>query len=889
MHVEEVMYLIESKLLTDSKYVVFRGKRLKDKTAVLIKTPAAQYPSDSDLKRIRGEYAMTKTLDHPNILRVKGLDIYEGKPALILEDKPGRFISDAEQKPIRDLKTFFEIAISVTEAVIYLHDRQLMHKNIGPHSVFLLDNGQAELSGFTIASEFSREPQMPNIRELQEARLEYISPEQTGRLNRSIDLRSDLYSLGAFFYYILTGSPPFSSDDSLDLIHMHLAKKAPLPSGQNPKVPPILDALVDRLLQKNAEGRYQSAHGLLHDLHIARTLFEKNEANASFQLGLKDISYYINFPDRLYGRDVELKQLEKSFAKLLKGEPDLVMVKGYSGIGKTSLIDTFRRKIVDSQGFFSQGKFDQSRNDIPLYPIIQAFRVLMRQLLSLPQAEIEAWKLRLMEALGQNGGIVTEVIPELELIIGKQAGILDLPPLEANQRFTLTFENFIKVFATSDHPLFIFLDDLQWIDSATREWVERQYKTNRLPHLMLIGAYRDNEISEAHPLRLMFERLERSQIPVLEIELHPLPEEVICEFVSDVMQSSPNQVKPLASLIYRKTQGNPFFTRQCLLSLNESNAIFLNTHTLQWEYDMELAEQADIGDNVLELMLTQIGRLPKAVQGFLKYAACLGHTFSIDLLSEVMEKQSEALSEKIAVTLKRGMILPSHELTVTSREAYVFRHDRIQQAALSLSDDTFRQEIKLRAARALSKHGSVSAQDEIIFRVADYYNVAKALITDPDELHGLMQFNLEASKRARNANAFESALDYSRLAMSCCKEAFWEQPSALSREMLLQRALTEHLMGNDQEAKGFFDKALSHCDTKMEKAEVYRQKIHFYNNNRNFVDAYNTGREAVGLLGISLPPKFIPPLLFQGRGRLRCYQHHSKTTDRDSQQKCTHE
>ncbi|MBS1609275.1 MAG: AAA family ATPase [Bacteroidetes bacterium] len=856
---DKVQYKIASQFQSDSRYVTYRVQQEGSGTPALLKLFKSAYPTTQALKKFEQEFTILRRYNHPNIIKVQRIEPYENSIAMVLENIKGQNLSEIIEKGGCSLTDFFSIAIPLTDAVRVLHQQHTVHKNINPSNILIdADSGQPKLSGFSLATELSREAQPPNSREVMDTDLGYISPEQTGRINKSLDYRSDLYSLGALFYALLSSRPPFVSNDPMEMIHSHIARQVRPLNDVKQDIPEIISRICLRLLAKSADERYQSASGLIHDLIKCRDLYRDQSGIGDFSLGELDVPDQFRIPDKLYGRSGELDKLLSSFKRAAGGKAEIALIAGYSGVGKSRLVSEIKKVISQEKGYFISGKFDQFKRDVPLSSLLSAFRELILQILSESDEEIAVWKQKIIQALGTNGKLITDVIPETELLVGAQEPLEELPPTEANNRFNRVFSRFVKVFAGEEHPLCIFLDDLQWMDSATRQWIETQFAGEESLHFLLIGAYRDNEITPAHPLMLMLDRLRQHNIPVNEISLQPLDPFIVNKMVADTLVTTPDRCKDLSDLIYQKTNGNPFFSRQCLLALSESGAIYFNPENHAWEYILEKARNADISDNVVELMSAQIQKLPDKVQTLLKISSCIGNRFSIQLLNKVSGLENQTVAEQVEVAVQKGLLLPQYSWNNEDVEEYKFLHDRVQQAAYGLLSNEEKQVIRLNTGRFLLADATIAENEEKIYDIADHLNYAQSLIAESGELQRLAEVNLAASIRAKNATAYEPALQYILHAMECLPSSI-NGISALRRDLYLQRAECEHLNGNNETAEGYYDKAISTATDLLDKARVYQRKIHYYTNLRKFREAYNTGREAVRPLGVNLPANFFPP------------------------------
>ncbi len=867
-------------LPSGSKYNLSRARRTSTGETVVLKRLKNPHPTTNELSRLQAEHSLLQKIHHPHIAQALSLETYDNGQALVLEDQPGVPLSDFLQRGPLDLELFFEVALQITDALQSLHHEHIVYKNLAPGNIlFEPEEGILKLYGFHLAVEMGREAQQPNAAEAFEAGLTYVSPEQTGRMNRSLDHRSDLYSLGAVLYAMLTGQPPFVTVDPMEMVHCHIARQPVDIQELRPNIPVMLSRIVHHLLAKSAEERYQSAAGVRYDLFQCHKQYAANGQINTFKIGEKDVSDQFHIPDTLYGRAAELDNLTKAFRRTENGRAEVVLISGYSGVGKSRLVAEIQKNIGQTKGFFIKGKFDQFKRDVPLSSLLVAFGELVRQLLMESDERIQQWRQKTLQAVGGNAQVIIDVVPELALLTGPQPAVPSLPALEASNRFQETFNRFVRVFAHSEHPLCIFLDDLQWIDSATRQWIETQLTDQNLSHFLLIGAYRDNEAPAGHPLLLMIDRLVQQGVQVQDIRLQPLNLATLNLLVADTLLQSPKQCAALTNLLYQKTDGNPFFVRQCLLSLYESKAVYFVPELQVWTYNLDKVRQAKISDNVVELMVGLIQKLPSEVQNLLKIAACIGNRFKLDTLSLVSGSDHDTSARCIDEAARQGLLVDLHTWHDSGEETYVFLHDRVQQAALSLLDGLEKQKVRLQIGNLLLTDVEELDTDERIYDIADHLNHAGGLITEPADKNQLADINLKASLRAKNATAYKHALSYIKHAMELMSDGSWETSSATTRAVLTQRAECEHLCGNDNDAETFFDQAIKYADTAFDKAAVYQRKLHFYTNLRQFDKAYQTGREAVGLLGVKLPAKFVPPLLIKEIIQFRVLMGRKKASD----------
>ncbi len=860
----ESRYNILDKVKENSRYIIYKANRVTDTKPVTIQTFRSAYPTFRDLNQLKQEFALLSKLSHPNIIQPIGMERMGNLPVLVNEEILGETLSQYLLKGNLGLIDFLKISIGITKAVLYLHSKQVIHKSISSSNIIIeTATRQIKVWGFDFAIEKGRDSNYSNVSEALEVGLHYMSPEQTGRMNRPIDYRTDLYSMGAVFYELLTGFTPFRIDDPIELIHAHLALVPDSPRKFRMDLPPMIEQIVLKLLQKNTEDRYQSCAGLLYDLQqCLDRLLDTNEIT-EFILGSQDHSDQFQISSKLYGREEELELLNEAFQRTKAGKVELALVSGYSGVGKSSFVREFQKYVDLEGGFFISGKFEQYKKNPPLSSVLLALNDLIDQILIRGDEQREYWKNITLQAVGNSGQIIIDMMPELELLIGPQPAVPELPMTESSNRFDQVFNGFIRAFARKDHPLCIFLDDLQWLDSTTRRWMETTLDDPGLKYLFVISAYRENEVSPSHPLKMMLDRLSANKLVISEIAIKPLEKSSVEELISDSLAISLEKTRDLAEIVSRKTLGNPFFIRQCLLTLYESGAIYLSANTQEWTYSAEKAYRVKISDNIIDLMTELFFRLPPEVQTNLKYASCIGNTFSLSTLSELVHVGEEELDLQLKLA-ERLCILENFRSKEKADEGdYGFQHDKIQQAALAMLPDSEKKRVRLQIAKSILKRSGNVEHTDSVYAVADHLNFAKSLIRDENDLHQLVRLNLAASIRAKYANAYDSSLSYIKIAMDLVGQKKLTVSKEMLRDLNLQRAEAEHLNGNNNQVDEYFEQALQNVEDVLDKGWITIRKIQFFNNLRRFQDAYTACREVTSELGVSIPAKFSPPVLIK--------------------------
>ncbi|MCH8293322.1 serine/threonine-protein kinase PknK, partial [Candidatus Poribacteria bacterium] len=862
-------YKVTGTIYEGAKSIVYRGHREKDNLPVVVKIQKSDYPSPKNIAKFRREYHIGKMLDFNGVIKYYRMEKYKTDHALILEDFGGVALEEVIPSSGMNVSTFLWVAIQLAQALDEVHKKQIIHKDIKPRNIVInTETKVAKLIDFGISSQLSQENQTVLDPNMLEGTLAYMSPEQTGRMNRKADYRSDFYSLGVTFYQMLTSQVPFQSTDPMELVHCHIAVPPPALTELNPEIPKAISDVVMKLLSKTAEDRYQSVYGLIVDLETCLSQFASSGKIEDFVPGKSDVSSKFQIPQKLYGRGQEIEMLLAAFDRVSQGTKEMMFVSGYSGIGKSALVNEIHKPIVRQRGYFISGKIDQFQRNIPYASFIQAFQNLIRQLLTENETQIAAWNEKLRFALGPNGQIIIDVIPEVELIIGKQPPVPELPTAEAQNRFNLVFQNFVRTFTQKEHPLAIFLDDLQWADSPSLSLIELLMSDSSTQHLFLIGAYRDNEVTPAHPLMLTIDEMKKKETVISEINLRPLDMESLNQLTADTLNCEVKRSEPLAELVMGKTGGNPFFATQFLRSIYDEGLLIFDAARDGWQWEFAKIQEVGITDNVVELMAGKIQKLQANTQQILQLAACIGNQFDLQTLAIVHEKSQLETARHLWEAAQEGLIFPIGDAYkfiqedivehVESTVSYKFLHDRVQQAAYSLISENHKQEIHLKIGKLLLANTPSDELEEHIFELVEQLNRGLKLITDPVEQKQFLKLNFTAAKRARKSNAYESALNYCIIATDLLPEDCWESQHDLTFDLYRLRAECEFLCAHYDCADDIFGTLLNWAQSAVSRADVYMMRFMQYNDIGKWVEGIEVGIEALKLFDVHISLDGLP-------------------------------
>ncbi|MEB3355657.1 MAG: AAA family ATPase [Synechococcales bacterium] len=858
-------YVIVEQLYAGSRTNVYRAVENGSQRPVILKVLQQEYFNVNNLLQFRNQYTIAKHLDIPGIICPYRLEAYGNTYALVMEDFGGISLREYCRNQRLALTDVLAIALQLADILKELHQHRVIHKDIKPANILIHpESKQIKLIDFSIASLLPKETQEIKNPDGLEGTLAYIAPEQTGRMNRGIDYRADFYAFGVTLFELLTGQLPFPSTDPMELVYCHIAKQPPSLDPSN--IPSVMGEIVHKLMAKNAEDRYQSILGLKHDLETCWHQLKTKGTIAPFAIGSQDMGDRLLIPEKLYGREAEVQTLLASFERVTQGATELMLVAGFSGIGKTAVINEVHKPIVRQRGYFIKGKYDQFNRNIPFAALVQAFRDLIRQLLSQPDWQLQVWKTDLANVLEDSAQVLIEMIPELEHILGVQPPVPELSGAAAQNRLHLLFQKFIQVFTAPDHPLVLFLDDLQWVDSASLALVQSIMSKANTGYLLVIGAYRDNEVPPTHPLMVALNELEQSQTKITTITLQPLSEANLNCLIADTLHCSEQLTTQFTHLAYQKTKGNPFFVTQFLKALHQEQLITFDSYAGHWQCDLTQVREAALTDDVVEFMAQQLQKLPTVTQKVLQLASCIGNQFDLDTLAIISQQSPLDTANHLWRALQEGLILPVSEtykfFQADAPESenypaiavsYKFLHDRVQQAAYSLIPEAQAALTHWQIGQLLLQGLSPPQQDERIFDIVNQLNLGKAATANSSQPQQLAQLNLRAGEKARLSAAYQAACTYFTSGIDLLPFETWQTDYGLIYALHRQGAEAAYLSGNFDRAENLYRVALTQAQTPLDKAAIYRLQMTQYHLQGRNAEAIAIQRQSLQLLGWTVP------------------------------------
>ncbi|MCP4135236.1 MAG: serine/threonine-protein kinase PknK [bacterium] len=847
-------YQNPEKIYESAQSLVFRAIKEQNNQPVILKILNNNSPAPEEILEFNREYELTAMFTNrgsapsEGVIGVYEISKIENSPVIVMEDIGARSLAEILKSMKLYPDKFLDLAVRIAKIIGNIHKRNIIHKDINPSNIIWnIEKDILRIIDFGIATELPREITSVKNPNVLVGTIAYISPEQTGRMNRSLDYRTDFYSLGVTFYWMLSGRLPFESHDLLELVHSHIAVMPVSPHEIDEKIPEPISKIIMKLMTKNAEDRYLSAHGLKADLERCKKELRDTGAISPFELATHDVSDKFQIPQKLYGRKQEISTLMSAFERVNKGGTELMLVSGFSGIGKSVLINEIQKPIVKHSGYFISGKFERLKKDVPYSAIIQAFTGLAKQVLSEGEDNITEWKKRIVSALGPNGKIVTGIIPLIEVIIGKQSEVPTLGPVESQNRFNLVFQEFIKILANKEHPLVLFLDDLQWADLASLHLLKLFTSDPDIHHLFIIGAYRHNETPHSHPLTLALKEIKKTGAVVNTISLQPLNAEHIGQLLADTLNHPTEETKSPAELLIRKTGGNPFFVNKLLQSLYKECLIdFSFEHG--WLWQQTGIEKMPATDTVVDLMAEEITGFSENAQEMLKLGACIGNSFTLSIMLAVCEKPEYDILSALNEILQDGILNIIDDI-------YTFSHDRVQEAAYSLIPDEEKRQLHYRIGNLELMNRSTEELPENIFYIVNQLNAGADLVAEEFEKFNLAGLNLMAGEKALASNAYASALNYLKAGIDLLSRNSWQKNYAITLELYREAAAAAQLSADYETMEKLAQEIVQNARSILDTIKVHETRIFASIARYQAPEGIRIGLDVLKKLGHRLPEK----------------------------------
>jgi diguanylate cyclase (GGDEF)-like protein len=855
-------YEIGETLYQSGKTAVFRATRLADRANVVCKVLRLEYPTARDLASFRREHEIGARFSGKSTVKILGLERAGNSLAIIMEDFGGIALDRDASLRGAGIGTKLAIAVCVADALSRLHRGNVIHRDINPSNVIRNPTTcEVKIVDFGIAAELRRESANIAGAGSLEGTLPYLSPEQTGRMNRPVDHRTDLYAFGAMLFELFTGRVPFTEIEDLALIHAHLAKTPPIPRDLNPEIPETVSAIILKLLAKMPEDRYQSAEGLLADLERCRESMIQRGSVDAFPIGQSDGLAEFATPSRLYGREAEIRVLREACAKAVAGAPGLVLVSGGVGVGKTSVVREILASVPGGRVGLVTGKYSQAERNIPYSGLFSAFQELLDQILCTPAELLDARRRTIQEALGDNAGVLVELVPKLQLLLGPQGESVPLDPVAAQHRLQNTVRSFLEAVVSEGQSLVVFLDDLQWCDSATIDLIRQLLGARGIPRLLVVGAYRDGEVTDAHPLAVLLKSLGEDDGVCL--ALRPLTEAVVNQFVADTLRCPAEECRELSAMVFRKTEGNPFFTHQLLLSLHAKGAFLYQAAENRWSVDLQRAATAEPDDNIADFLSRRLQSLPEDAKAILKAASCIGHTFDLRTLTAALGADAPALLTGLWEAMAKELVVPldreyrllgagyGERLEIDA--SFKFQHDRLLQAAHSLVAEGEEAKIRHRIGREMLAEYRETGSPLALFALVGHLNAARTRLASREERLELVRLNILAAGQAMAGAAFRAAVDHYDAAESLLVDGDWAHLPERRFDVLLGHAEARFLAGEPAAALRDVDKLHALAGSTLERAAIHRLKSRIVEASGDLAGAIAAIRSGLQVLGLVLP------------------------------------
>ncbi len=842
---------------------VHRAVRNSDGKPVTLKILGEERQQAEGFAGYQREYEITRALDGiEDVITVYDLIDIQNSVMIVGEDIGACSLDIILATEKLDLETGLKLACRLARALGKIHQHKVIHKDFNPANlIWNRDTDALRIIDFGIASQLNREQQeFENPNQL-EGTLAYISPEQTGRVNRKLDYRTDLYSLGVCLYQLFTGRLPFAFREGIELVHAHIAL-APIPPHQLlPEIPLVLSQIILRLMEKMADDRYQSAWGVQHDLERCLNQWQERSCITLFPLAENDASFGFHIPQKLYGREREVESIIDAFERVSQGNSELLLVSGFSGIGKSSLVHEVHQPLTEKRGYFASGKFDQYQRDMPFYAWSLALEDFCSLLLKEDEASLAQWRTHILSAVGTIGKVLTSIMPSIELIIGEQPETEPLSGEQALNRLNYVFGKFIGAVSSKDHPLVIFIDDWQWADAGSLSLLKSLMASREHQYLLLIGAYRDNEVDSLHPFSTAIDELRKAQTRIATISLGNLAQEDVHALISDTLEDAPG-LESVSRQLFDKTQGNAFFLVQLLNDLYEKSVITFDRKSQHWIWQQSEIESIKIADNVVSLMTEKISSLPKDTQQALTHAACIGDRFDLATLSRILGKAAHHTADDLEASLQEGVLIPiglnyrfARQKNNTGNVHYHFIHDRVRQAAYGMLAPDTAARIHFQIAQTWLTNNGGGEPEHNIFDIANQYNAGRPIICHDLQKNELLAINLQAGKRAKHATDYATALLYLQTALELRSPDCWQENPGQISELLLLAAEAAFLCKDFSSMESWLEEYLGLVTAPLARISAFKIRLQAYVAQNRLSEAVDVALHALQLLGIKLPKK----------------------------------
>jgi histidine kinase len=857
-------YRITAKIFESRRSLVLRAIRRSDETPVILKILQEEYFNDEEVERFTREFEITNSVDSPYIIKALALKKRHNSPYIEFEDMGGEPLVKLIRHHSFDTAEMLQIAVMLAEGVGDFHAKNIIHKDISSSNiVYNVTTRKLKIIDFAIASTLESEHvDLKNPQNL-EGSLQYMSPEQTGRMNRRLDYRTDLYSLGVVLYELFTGKKPFTAEDPLKLIHFHIAKQPVPPNEEDPSISKAVSNIIMKLMAKTAEDRYQSSFGLKEDLKYCIEELRKNGDIRTFTLGRFDRPDKFTIPEKLYGREKEQKALLQSFKNTLRGAKEIALISGYSGIGKSSLVNELHVVLTENGGYFLTGRFSEFEKNVPYSGLLSALGGLVRQILTEPSDVLEQWKSRLSSALKSHLVDLIETIPELGIVFGSETIIESRSTSDFDQRFHLALKRFLSIICDQDRPVVLFLDDIQWMDAASAKLLTQIIGSKNVAGLFFIGAYRDNQISSGHHLFSTLKSLSTQGVKVNEIKLSPLGLDDLTSMVADTLHHTKQEVRTLAQLILEKTAGNPFFVEEFLKSLHQQHLLTFDIKTGKWEWSINKITSQQMTDNVIDLLSQKIKSLPENTQDLLRHAACIGPKFKAAVVIRMLKLATDKVQEAIKTAQANGLIKPiesagkNQDPKTNSRNDpeydFQFTHDRIRNAAYNLNSRPEKKRIHYAIGHILLDGFDRQTNSPLIYEITNHLNYSMDLCKNEKERIDLCNLNLIAARRARSANAARAAFTYLSKSLSLLGANAWANNYGLALSVHSLMCQCAFLIGMKDTTERIFQVIVKNAKSFLDTVPAFEAKIHSEISENKMLEAAVIGRTLLKRLKCRVP------------------------------------